>query len=185
MTNPVNLDEDFLSLKKYLADKFIDLGDITVCGNITDATVEQECAARVLAWLRSKKKTIEWCSKNYCYPAPKGYKTKKGIWVPSPKEACDNHVDPYKPIQDEDGTISPYRHPYAWWDHCKKYDHCLFLAVHKPYYLLSLVGNREFFFSTVAALMMDKVVPMMINLKDELSKDFLASWCSNQVPGPK
>jgi len=146
---------------------------------LLDPADEQKALARILHWLRNKKKDLNWCHKHSCYPGPKGYIVKgKGIWMPRPEEACLADVTPYKEhIGDK---VANYGHgwqvdPYAWWRHCKSYEHCLYLVQDRLSHINCLIGIPPRIAYIASAIMLD-CVPVLASSNDNFVREFFKDW---------
>jgi len=157
------------------------------CGVVLpEPTEEQEAIARILYWLRDKKKDKEWCWKRSCRPAPKGFSTKpRGIWMPSPEESCLAPVATHYEITKENGKSGVAVKPYAWWYHCKSYDHCLFLVQARLPFVARLLGEDMVRTTRMAAALMTNNVPVLTADSELLTQDFFKDWCTGIVKEPK
>lgn len=156
-------------------------------GAEVQATEDQRALALILHWLRTRKKTLAWCQKNKVFPSPKGYKVKvlgKGrqnvIWLPAQHESCKATVDLYPEVHDAEGMVHITAKPYAWWDHCKSYEHCLYLAVSDPYFFTKQLGEDIAVPAYIGATVVMDKIPMLASSTNELSQEFFASWCAGE-----
>ena len=143
----------------------------------TPPSIETVCSAWFLYWLRHIKKSKEWVMKYHCTPSPKGYKTKRGYWVPAPEEACLCRVKIC--AYSENSGKNDYR-PFAWWDHCKTYQHCLFIARHRRGFFREHVPTDSL--CSVSSALSMECVPQLINSNDPLEKMFFSDWAQGLVP---
>jgi hypothetical protein len=153
-----------------------------------EASDEQRYAALVLHWLRTKKKSLDWCRKASCYPSPKGIKARNmmsarhyTLWLPGQSEMCQAHIELFQSVMDEGGKSHIKCTPYAWWKHCKSYEHCLYLLVHKPHHFYKQLSEPSRVPKITAALMFD-CVPVLANENDLVISEFFKDWCSGNVP---
>jgi len=136
--------------------------------------------ALVLHWLRSRKKDIAWCMDMDCRPGPSGHIRKgKGWWMPDPHEACLCQVTISRGGYDrEKGKTEWSVNPFAWWHHCKTYEHCLFLVKNKR---LLRYRMPHVNLANIASVVENKAIPALANTRDPLAKCFLLDWMDGKV----
>jgi hypothetical protein len=178
-------------LKEYriLRDKMWDLYQIPdernphCTDSTTPPTEEERYAAIVLHWLRNKKKELSWCMKHECYPSPKGFSTKpRGLWIPSPREACQADVRTDETYVTKHESNAVRQIPYAWWGHCKSYEHCLFLAQHRKRYFSRLIEPLRL--ARISAALSLGCVPILSASSDGVTAEFMLDWCAGKVLDP-
>ena len=156
-----------------------------VCSFNENPTDDQRALARVLHWLRNKKKDLSWCIARECYPGPRGHMKKgKGIWMPEPEEACLKKVEIRIQVQENQGKKGHIRYdPYAFWRHCKTYEHCLYMIMERPRVTYLRLPVEQV--SLIGAALLKDCVPLLAGIqydRHDLVQDFFKDWCTGNVP---
>lgn len=174
--------EEYKALRNKMWDSYRVLDEAsTHCTDSTKPPTEEEkYAAVVLHWLRNMKKELSWCMNNQCYPSPKGYKTKpSGIWIPAPREACLATVKTEETYANKHDKNYVRPIPYAWWEHCKSYEHCLFLVQHRKQYFARLIDPLRT--ARIAAALSLGCVPALTASSDAVAAAIVPDWCAGKV----
>lgn len=153
-----------------------------MCDPMNDAPPQRHevAAALVLHWLRMRKKSVKWCREMNCYPGPAGHVMKRnGWWMPAPHEACLCQVKVSQgEFEDGLGSVKWHVQPFAWWHHCKTYEHCLFIVRNRR---LQYFRVPDVTISRMAAVIANKVIPTLTGSTKPLYRCFLLDWADGMV----
>jgi len=177
--------DEFQAARKRAMDPFLDAGlvDVLECSHdITPPSEEERWMALVLHWLRVKRKSKQWAMDNKCWAGAKGYMKASRIWMPAPGEACESDVVTYD-VHMDFGNLGPEVkkcYPFAWAEHCKTYQHCLYIVRFRKRYLSRRIGPERL--SLLSAALQAGCVPVLVDHKDSLARMLYKDWCAGRVP---